>query len=223
MLIAASASLAFAAQTMVVPVDGLAGWTSLAYRSIPANTVSIANEGSENASLQIKVDRSSSPLVFRLDEPAFLSGFTVQATWSGNLLVPAGKTQGEEGADDFVLKLGLVEAGERKLNFLQRRLAPDWIVQLHDLAPAGSGVRRISFYSTTRQEAELGKRRTHPLSDLLYEERVHYLEKSGPFELSYSFADPVKVLGLWISSDGDDTGSEFTLEIQNIDLILTED
>lgn len=200
-----------------VPVNDLARWTTLTFNNIPPNEVSVDSGG-----LHIGVRSSASPLIYALDNPVRITGVTVLANWSGALHIPDGVTQGDKKADDFVLKFGMVEAGEQTLNWLQRRIAADWIKQLFRLAPRGTGVRRIEFLSTTQQEELLGTSRIHPLSDLLFEKRITLLESPGAFEMTYRFDEPVETLGLWISSDGDDTGSSFDLEIQRITLDTVE-
>lgn len=67
----------------------------------------------------------ASRLVFRFDEPVVSRSITVTARWSGELALPDGAVQGSEDADDFVLKVGLVEEGDETLNWFQRRIAAD--------------------------------------------------------------------------------------------------
>ncbi|MDZ4729805.1 MAG: hypothetical protein SH820_07670 [Xanthomonadales bacterium] len=196
-----------------VPVNDLAPWTTLTFNNIPPNEVSV-----EDGALHITVRSSASPLIYGLEKPTRLAGVTVLARWSGEVKIPEGATQGDKGADDFVLKFGIVEAGEQTLNWLQRQIAADWIKQLFRLAPRGTGVRRINFLATVQQPNLLGTQRTHPLNDLLHETRITFLEAPGAFEMAYRFDEPVETLGLWISSDGDDTSSSFDLEIQRITL-----
>ena len=196
-----------------VPVADLAAWNILSFRNIAANTVTV-----NNGLLDIAVNKSASPLVHKLAAPLTVTAVTVDANWSGALKLPENTVQGEDGADDFILKLGIVEAGDRKLNWLQRRIAADWLQQLFKLAPAGTGVRRINFLSTTQQQSLVGTARVHPLNDLLYETRVTYLPSPGDFTMTYRFPEPVDVLGLWISADGDDTASNFDLQIRRITL-----
>ena len=196
-----------------VPVADLEAWKVLSFRNIAANTVTV-NDGVMN----IAVDKSASPLVYKLTAPLTVTAVTVDASWSGALRIPENTVQGEDGADDFILKLGIVEAGDRKLNWLQRRIAADWLQQLFKLAPPGTGVRRINFLSTTQQQALVGSTRVHPLNDLLYETRVTYLPSPGEFTMTYRLPEPVDVLGLWISADGDDTASSFDLQIRQITL-----
>lgn len=208
-----SLMLTVPAAALDVPVTDLDRWKTLAYRNIPSNTVTTNGSG-----MQIAVRESASPLVFRLDAPVALTGITVRASWSGGLQVPEGARQGEADADDFVLKVGLVESGSRTLNWMQQRLAAGWVRELYELAPENSGIERIHFLTTTRQAELVGSSRRHPLSDLLYESRVRHLDAPGEFELSRRFAEPVETLGLWLSADGDDTGSSFDLQIESIRL-----
>ncbi len=134
-----------------VPVDDLEAWKALSFNNIPPNQVSI-----DNGALHIAVRSSASPLIYRLDPPARLTGVSIVATWRGELRIPEGATEGDSNADDSVLKFGIVEAGEQTLNWLQRRIAADWIRQLYSLAPRGTGVRRINFLATTQQPKLLG-------------------------------------------------------------------
>ena len=200
-----------AAAALDVPVDDMGAWTELTFSKIPPNMVSTVD-----GAMRIKVRASASPLIYKFDEETRITGVTIKASWSGKLAIPEGATEGEEGADDYVLKFGIVEAGDRRLNWFQRSIAADWIKQLFKLAPKDSGVRRINFLSTTQQQELLGTSRTHPLSDLLHETRVLYLDSPGQFTMTHEFAEPVASLGLWISVDGDDTGSNFDLQLERI-------
>jgi len=201
------------AMALDVPVDDLKPWTLLSFNNIQPNTVSVDNDA-----LHISVRDSASPLIYQFNEPIYISGVAIIATWSGELRIPEGATEGDENADDFVLKFGIVEAGGRRLNWFQRRIAADWIKELYKMAPKDSGVSRINFLSTTQQQEQLGISRTHPLSDLLHETRIVYLNAPGPFVMTHEFPAPVEALGLWISVDGDNTGSNFDLHLERITL-----
>lgn len=205
--------LAGPAAAFHVPVDELASWKALTFNNIAPNSVSV-----DGGSLYIAVRSSASPLVYKLDAPIKILGVSVAASWGGRLNIPVGVTQGDKDADDFVLKFGIVEAGDQTLNWLQRRIAASWIRELYSLAPRGAGVQRINFLSTTQQPELLGTRRTHPLNEVLHEERITLLETPGAFEMTQRFSAPIEVLGLWISSDGDDTDSSFDLTISSITL-----
>lgn len=196
-----------------VPVDNLDPWRQLTFNNIRPNEVTVDDDA-----LLIRVRSSASPLIYPFDAPVRLIDLTVTASWSGELRIPEDATQGDDNADDFVLKFGIVEAGERRLNWFQRRVAADWIKQLYQLAREDSGVNRINFLSTTQQQERLGESRTHPLNDLLHETRILYLDKPGPFVMTHEFSAPVEALGLWVSVDGDNTGSDFDLRLEGITL-----
>ena len=201
-----------------VSIRDASDWTTLAFRKIPVNTVRFSDDG-----LHIGVDKSASPLVHKLDVPLTIRGIHIEASWRGALTVPDGAVQGDKGADDFVLKAGLIESGSQTLNWLQRRMAAQWIKTLFKLAPIGRGVERIHFLSTTQDAALVGSSRTHPLSDLLFESRITPLTEPGRFEMHQTFDEPVEILGLWLSVDGDDTGSEFDVQIHSIRLLTDAD
>lgn len=213
LLVASAYTVSADADVLCVPLDDAARWEALAFRKIPANEVSFGPDG-----MTLRINGSASPLVHGLETPARVSRVRVRGHWSGALTLPQGSVQGDEGADDFVLKLGLVESGDQTLNWFERKLAAPWIRTLFELAPTGSGVRRIHFLSTTMQADQLERSRVHPLSDLLYETRVALLEEPGAFEMDVILPEPAQVLALWISSDGDDTASRFTLHLDSITL-----
>ena len=199
---------------LAIPLDSLENWKSLPFSKIPANEVSI-----ENKSLKVSVNKSSSPLVYKFSEPQKVTGFKVKAKWKGKLSIPVGKIQGEGGADDFILKFGLVESGTETLSWFQKKVAADWILELYKLAPEGTGVKQINFYSTTLQKDQVGKKRKHPLSELIFEERIQYIDSEGEFTLEKKFEKPMESLGIWLSTDGDDTSSNYELVITEMSVI----
>lgn len=205
--------LSATAMALDVPVDDLAPWTLLSYNNIRPNEVSIADD-----TMLVSVRGSASPLIYQFDEPVHISGVTITASWNGELRIPEYATEGDENADDFVLKFGIVEAGDRQLNWFQRLFAADWIKELYKLAPKDSGVNRINFLSTTQRQERLGESRTHPLHDFLHETRILYLDAPGPFVMTHDFSAPVEALALWVSVDGDNTGSDFDLRLERITL-----
>ncbi len=198
-------SLLFAA--LVVPLDQ-ASWSSLAYKDIPANQVSHA-EG-----ITVTVDASAGPLVHKFRAPLSLSRLAVSATFEGQLRTS--QKLGALGGDDFPLRIGLIVAGKKRLSFLQRLTAPDWVKKLYALAPEGEGVEKIQFLNFTAQNHEASfSFRTHPKSKLL-EERVVGRFVDGKLQQEVMIQPAGLVLGLWLSVDGDDTKSRFVTAIKQI-------
>lgn len=188
-------------------------WRTLEYKSIPSNTVLQA----DNA-LQIDIKDSASPLIYVFDQPQTFRTIQVKGEIIGNLpKIPTGYQQGEKGADDFAFRIGVVVGGSKTLNFAQKLLAAEWVTTLYNLAPAGEGIDHIQFLNLANPGAVEWEQRVHPLSKGLFIETiVKEIQNNQKFELDYKLAEPVRVLALWISSDGDDTASSYTVKLNNI-------
>lgn len=200
------------AGAIALPVQQADNWQLLEYSKLPPNQVSFASDG-----MRIEVKQSASPIIYPLAEPRRVSRIRVSGSLS-NLLDLEPGTQGEENADDFSLKIGLVVSGDKTLGGFQRMFSPKWIKTLFDLAPEGAGVDRIYFLNAVQFESLLGQQRQHPLSDLIYENNAWLLDKTGDFEFSHTLEQPQEVVALWLSIDGDDSKSSYTTIIRNLSL-----
>jgi hypothetical protein len=165
--------------------------------------------------MKVTVNQSASPIIYPLDDPKTVTRVSVTGTLSNLLDVPL-NNQGQKSNDDFSLKIGLVVAGEKTLNPLQKIFSAKWIKTLFDLAPEGTGVDRIYFLNAVQHKNLLGQQRQHPLSELIYENNVWLLDKSGDFSLDYQLESPQKVIAIWLSIDGDDTQSRYTTTINSL-------
>jgi hypothetical protein len=223
LLLATAITLAFAAKVaggqepapgapVFVRLGDQASWQVLRYSSLPPHRLRFSAEG-----LEIAVDGSAMPLIYPLPGLIRVTGIRVKGRLEGALRVPAGR-QGEKNFDDYALRVGLVERGERTLNFVQRRLAAPWVRKLFELAPEGSGISRIHFFNVGTEKTQVGARREHPLSDLIVEQVVAAPGTDGRFDFAYRLQRPLESLAVWLSSDGDDTGSKFTVLVERIEL-----
>jgi len=196
-----------------IPLDpGGANWQSLSYRSIPANTFSHADSG-----LKIEVKASASPLIYVFDQPVLMKHISAQGQLGQLPAIPEGLVQGEKGADDFVLRIGLVIAGDKTLSFNQQFLAATWVKTLFSLAPDDEGVDHVKFLNLANPGSIPWESRQHPGGKGLFREVIVANSNANQaFELSYQLPDAKRVLALWISSDGDDTDSSFSLTINTI-------
>lgn len=200
------------AGVIALPLQQPDGWQLLEYDKLPPHRVEFGEAG-----MRIAVDASASPIIYPLPAPAAVAGVAVSGRLEGLLDLPAGP-QGEPGADDFSLRVGLVLAGGRRLNFFERMLSARWVRRLHDLAPAGGGIERVLFLNAVQDRRQLGRARVHPLSPLLHERNVWLLDRSGAFELQYEFETPLEVVALWLSLDGDDSRSRFVVLLEELRL-----
>lgn len=197
---------------LTIPLHDERDWERLRYRGIPPNNVVFGETG-----LHIRVDRSAGPLIYPLPSPRTVTHLTVHGRLDGELRV-GGDQQGEQGFDDYALRAGLVLAGNRRLRGLERLFAPEWVKKLYALAPSGEGISVVRFFNVGADLSQFGNRRRHPLNDLLEEEVVAAASADGTFEIDVTLSPPVKTIGLWLASDGDDTGSAFSVVIARIAL-----
>ncbi len=198
------------AGAIALPVQHGGNWQLLEYNRLDANQVTFSDAG-----MMVTVVQSASPIIYPLDNPKSVTGVMVTGNLSNLLNLPA-DSQGEKGSDDFSLKIGLVVAGDKTLNGFQKMFSAKWIRKLFDLAPEGTGVEKIYFLNAVQYQSLLGQQRQHPLSDLIYENNVWLLDKTGDFSLTYSLEDPQKVIAIWLSIDGDDTRSSYTTTIKSL-------
>lgn len=192
-----------------VPLTSGNNWEVLRYSRIPANQVDFSKDG-----LKITVDKSAGPLVYPL-KPRLVQEVSFEIEIYGNINLN-GQAQGSKGVDDFLFRLGLVYEGEHTLNFLQRRFAADWILRLFELASEETGVGRIQFYNVYSDSTLANTQRMHPQSKLIGESFIFPAPTNGKLSARIKTNSDAKVLALWISVDGDDTKSTFTVHLKEV-------
>ena len=199
--------------TFMVPIDDQSQWQVLKYSSIPANKTKFSSKG-----LTVGVMSSSSPLLYPFSRPTKIKKIKLTARVVGGLppRIPAAITQGTQGYDDFPLRLGVVKLGTKRLNWIQRQLAPDWLVTLYKMLPKGVGVECIKFFSVASNAKDIGMKRKHPLADIIEEEVVTSVQPDGKIYIEQRFKKPITALALWLGVDGDDTKSTYQVHISDI-------
>ena len=195
-----------------VPLTKSNGWEQLTFSSIEANQVSFSDQG-----MQIDVNRSASPLIYPFDTAVKPGEISLTLQFEGDIQL-ADKQQGEKGADDFIFRLGLVVEGDQTLNFMQRAVAASWIKKLYSMAPDGAGIDKIQFYNVYSDDRLAGKSRVHPLSDLMVEHFIAARPQDGRLQLTFTPELDSPVLALWLSIDGDDTKSSYSVRVEEISL-----
>jgi hypothetical protein len=204
---------ALAQPSIPVPLGDQGKWQILQYSRIAPHKVRFSKAG-----LEMTVDASAMPLVYPLPKPFATKRIRVKGQIEGKLEIPAGR-QGEKGYDDYAFRVGLVEPGSRTLGSVQRRFVADWVRKLYELAPPGSGISGIHFFNVAVEKNHVGKKRQHPLSDLIREEVVAIPRADGRFDFEHVLAQPLQTIAVWLSSDGDDTKSTFTVRVEAIELL----
>ena len=189
-------------------------WHSLSYSSLPANQVKFVSE-----KILIDVQNSASPLIYPMTQnPKGIKKISIQGHATPLIQVDPAEKQGQEGFDDFALRLGLVLLGDKRLSTLESILAPDWVEKMFTLAPPNQGIDHILFLTAVSSPKVLNQKRIHPLSEYLHECYVWLMNQPGNFSYSYTFKVPQQTGALWISADGDDTQSNFKISINKISM-----
>jgi hypothetical protein len=189
-------------------------WQILMFDNIPANQVSQTRDG-----LKIEINKSASPLIYVFDEPQTVKSVSAMGKMGQLPAIPMHQQQGDKGADDYPLRIGLVIEGEKTLNFMQRLISAEWVKTLFDLAPDGTGIDHV-FFLTLSNGGEMpgsavGESKK---SGLFAQTVVKQVNPNESFDLYYTLDTSTRVIALWISADGDDTESMFELEINSISL-----
>jgi hypothetical protein len=194
---------------LIIPMEFNQGWKMLEYKSIPTHQVISSTE-----KIHFKVAKSAAPIIFQLKEPTEIHSFILKGGRKGFLNF-GGNIQGEKDADDFSMRLGLVEQGNKTLSWLQKAIAPQWIIKLHELAQGRGGIEKIHFFNFSESKLPW-ESRVHPLSDLIQETIIGVPDSQGNFDITYKLSSPIKTLALWVAFDGDDTKSEYEIWIDKI-------
>jgi hypothetical protein len=197
----------------MVPLDSAVGWEVLSFSRIAPNEVTFGATG-----LRIDVRRSAGPIVYPLPTPLIVSRVRAKGFVSQHLVLSAPSVQGQGGADDYAIRVGLVESGTRRLGRLQRVAAAAWVKRLFALAPDGAGISQVRFLNVAEPGGRVGAVRRHPLSDLLYEQVVTTVDVERRFAIDHLLERPTQVVALWLSSDGDDTASTFSVTLEQLEL-----
>lgn len=203
--------------SFLVPIDSADQWQSLEFKKIPLNSVEFKAE-----KLTVNVKSSASPLIFPLKQAVNVKGVRVKGSVNRLIAFKDPNQQGQKGIDDYIFRYGLVIPGEKTLNWATRMVAASWVKKLYSLAPKGMGLDHIYFLNLGQSQENHGRERTHPLSDLMKEKNEWIISQSGKFDLSADFQKPKPVAAIWLSMDGDDTKSEFQVEIEKLELILVD-
>lgn len=188
-------------------------WKLLTYSSIPANSVTFDSDV-----MNLGVNNSASPVIYPLPQGLNIKGISFELFVDGKISLDKIQ-QGKKGADDFRFRIGLVYEGKETLNFFQRAIAPKWITEMHALAGEGQGVDKIIFFNTYQDSSIAGQSRIHPLSDLLIENFTILINSENSWQsVTVNEIPDGKVLGLWLSSDGDDTNSSYNVKLRKLSL-----
>jgi hypothetical protein len=190
------------------------GWKVVRFKNIPANKWLSDEDG-----LHAKVQNSADLLAYCFDEQTQVSRILGRGSITGSPIIPKGRVQGDEKADDFAIRFGLVVSGKRKLSRRERFFAPELVKRLSELVPKSQGIDHVLFLNLANYPPPKWRKRTHSLGKGMIREQIACVSsKSGQFTIDVRFEKPLNVLALCIVSDGDHTKSTFRVTVKDIQL-----
>ncbi|MCJ8276191.1 MAG: hypothetical protein HRT44_10490, partial [Bdellovibrionales bacterium] len=146
--------------TFAVPLHQDGSWQKFSFTRIQQNKFTF-----QKNNLKIEVDSSASPLIYKFSDVKKIKSIKARFKISGDPLNLNPKLdQGFRKNDDFSFRLGLVKKGSKSLNWMERQMAPSWVLKMYELAPKGTGIDSIHFLVATQQADLVNYVRLHPLS-----------------------------------------------------------
>jgi len=197
---------------VIIPLTFKGAWNLESYSKIPPNIVTFSTTG-----MTIKVNQSASPIIYSFDKEKIISEFEISGDFKGLPKFADASLQGQKNFDDYALRVGLIVAGGKKLSGFKKFFAPEWIKKIYTSIPSNSGIDYVQFYNVTQNQAQFNLSRIHPTSDLIHELFFALAKEDGHFNYKVKMDTPKSMLGLWISVDGDDTKSNYEVDISKLE------
>ena len=190
------------------------GWKVVRFQNVPPNRVTCDRDG-----LHIQVQSSADLLAYCFAQETSVRSILVRGSVTGLPVIPEGQMQGDEKADDFAVRFGLVVSGARKLGRAERFFASELVKRLSELVPESQGIDHALFLNLANDPPPKWRRRIHPLGKGWVRERVACVKKEpGDFELKVELEKACPVFALCIVCDGDHTKSKYQVTIREIEL-----
>ena len=190
------------------------GWKIVRSKNVSPNETTREEDG-----LHVRVRHSADLLTYCLSEETQVRRILVRGSVTGLPVIPEGREQGDEKADDFAIRFGLVVSGERRLSRRERLFASELVKRLSELAPKSQGIDHALFLNLANDPPPEWRRRIHPIGKGIIRERIACVRSDpGKFTIDVQFDKPLRVLALCIVSDGDHTKSTYQVTVREIQL-----
>jgi len=190
------------------------GWKIVRFKNVPPNKWQSDEDG-----LHVRVQHSADLLTYCFSEETQVRRILVRGSVAGLPVIPEGRVQGDEKADDFAIRFGLVVSGTRKLGRTEKFFASELVKRLSELVPKSQGIDHALFLNLANDPPPKWRRRTHSLGKGMIREQIACVRSCpGQFRIDVQFQEPLKVLALCIVSDGDHTKSRYQVTVREIQL-----
>ncbi len=164
-------------------------------------------------SLKMTVVKSSSFLLKPFEAERAVSSVSFEWQSQGELHVKDAAAEKTKEGDDGHLKICLMISGKAPLVPF---FASAWVKAVRDAMKLPADRLRCLIVGT---KAKVGEKWPSP-----YDDSIELVAVDGPDEgkgwrrADAKFDQPLRIVGVWIMADGDDTGSEFTTRLRDLTL-----
>lgn len=202
-------SLAFLIAASALAIDMNPGdFKPVTFDGIPSTVYERADDA-----LKMTVAKSASFLLRPFDAERLVSSVSFAWQSQGDLKQKDAATEKTKAGDDARLKICLLISGKAPLVPF---FAAAWIKAVRDAMKLPADRLRCLVAGS---KAKVGERWSSPYDDSIELVAVDQADGSRHWRKVDSKLDqPLKVVGLWIMADGDDTGSEFTTRLRDLTL-----
>jgi len=161
--------------------------------------------------IEIKVDGSASALIIAFDKPVTLNHFSFKWKKTGILKVRSSNQEASKKGDDAYFRFGLLQHSKKPLVPF---FAPSWVKAVSKFLKLPSD--KLIYYFVGAQHNP-GTEWSSPYnSDIKNRSVMSKKGKDGYLTVSVTLLKPIKLSGLWLMSDGDNTNSNFSLTVKEL-------
>jgi len=189
-------------------------WSTLEYNNISPNKVTFTN-----GDLSVDVDKSAGSILHTFKKAEYVNKLTLKATVKGDLNIQKTK-QGEKSTDDFLLRIGIIYEGKRKLSYFEKLFAPAWVKLVFSKTPKNVGVSKVVFYNVISDPRVLGLRKKKSGKNSIDSHYILQKDQNGNINANLELPTDKKVVSIWLCFDGDDTNSKYKISINELKLKL---
>lgn len=200
-------ALLIAASALAIDMNP-ADFKSVAFNGIPPTVYERSGDA-----LKMTVEKSASFLLKPFDAERQVASVSFDWQSQGELKIKDLLTERTKAGDDARLKICLLLSGKAPLVPF---FASAWVKAVRDAMKLPADRLRCLVAGS---KAKIGDRWPSP-----YDDSIELVAVDGPGEspgwrrVDAKLEEPLKVVGIWIMADGDDTGSSFTTRLRELTL-----
>lgn len=204
-------SLVWARESVAIPLSSSTNWSAIFAVPVKQGSATFGANG-----LQLRIIEDGCTLVHVLETNSMIQRVVAAGTMRGVMKSPV-PLEKQGRPKDFYLRIGIVEKGKRRLSWLEKLLASEWIVRMEQLVPPDVGIGSIKFFSLGADPKLDGRQWKAKYG--IVECQLRALKDGEQFELTFDLAKPQNVLAIWLFADGDESGSKFDVRLTRLELI----